>query len=115
MIIKKKILVKQEKTIQIFITGGTFDKSYDYIEGALYFEETHLPEILKRSRRQLDIQVETLMMMDSLEMGVKETDQIIVACQNSLCQKIVITHGTDKMVATAKALARANLKNKPSY
>ena len=52
------------------------------------------------------------MMMDSLEMRVKETDQIIVACQNSPCQKIVITHGTDKMVATAKASAKANLKNK---
>jgi L-asparaginase len=52
------------------------------------------------------------MMMDSLEMGVKETDQIIEACQNSSCQKIIITHGTDKMVATAKALAKANLKNK---
>lgn len=108
--------MKQEKTIQIFITGGTFDKSYDYIEGALYFKETHLPEMLKRSRCQLDIQVETLMMMDSLEMGVKETDQIIEACQNSSCQKIIITHGTDKMVATAKALAlakaKANLKNK---
>ena len=108
--------MKQEKIIQIFITGGTFDKSYDYIEGALYFKETHLPEMLKRSRCQLDIQVETLMMMDSLEMGVKETDQIIEACQNSSCQKIIITHGTDKMVATAKALAlakaKANLKNK---
>lgn len=109
---QQKKLVKKEKTIQIFITGGTFDKSYDYIEGALYFEKTHLPEMLKRSRCQLDIQVETLMMTDSLEMGVKETDQIIVACQNSPCQKIVITHGTDKMVATAKALAKANLKNK---
>jgi L-asparaginase len=109
---QQKKLVKKEKTIQIFITGGTFDKSYDYIEGALYFEKTHLPEMLKRSRCQLDIQVETLMMMDSLEMGVKETDQIIVACQNSPYQKIVITHGTDKMVATAKALAKANLKNK---
>ena len=108
--------MKQEKTIQIFITGGTFDKSYDYIEGALYFKETHLPEMLKRSRCQLNIQVETLMMMDSLEMGVKETDQIIEACQNSSCQKIIITHGADKMVTTAKALAKAkakaNLKNK---
>ena len=98
---QQKKLVKKEKTIQIFITGGTFDKSYDYIEGALYFEKTHLPEMLKRSRCQLDIQVETLMMMDSLEMGVKETDQIIVACQNSPCQKIVITHGTDTMEETA--------------
>ena len=98
--------------IQVFITGGTFDKSYDYIEGALYFKETHLPEMLKRSMCQLDIQVKTLMMVNSLEIGVKETDQIIEACQNSSCQKNIITHGIDNKVATAKALANANLKNK---
>ena len=31
--------------IQIFITGGTFDKSYDYINGELFFEKTHLPNL----------------------------------------------------------------------
>ena len=43
--------------IQIFITGGTFDKSYNYKDGNLFFEKTHLPEMLKRSKSQLDVEI----------------------------------------------------------
>jgi len=98
--------------IQIFITGGTFDKSYNYLNGELFFDETHIPEMLGRSRYQLEIDVETLMMMDSLEMKKSNLKKIINACAISKHQYIVITHGTDKMVTTAKALAKANLKDK---
>ena len=98
--------------IQIFITGGTFDKSYNYLNGELFFDETHIPEMLGRSRCQLEIDVETLMMMDSLEMKKSNLKKIINACAISKHQYIVITHGTDKMVTTAKALAKANLKDK---
>ena len=58
--------MKKNSSIQIFITGGTFDKSYDYINGDLYFEKTHIPEMLKRSRCRLNVKVDTLMMIDSL-------------------------------------------------
>ena len=98
--------------IQIFITGGTFDKSYNYINGDLYFEKTHLPEMLKRSRCQLDLKIETLMMIDSLEMNDSHFDKIISNCKNCNSDKIIITHGTDRMVETAKAIAQAELKNK---
>ena len=101
-----------EKSIQIFITGGTFDKSYNYIEGNLFFEKTHLPEMLQRSRCQLDTNVETLMMLDSLEMTVKELQRIIAACKNTPSNHIVITHGTDRMTQTAAALAAAQIKGK---
>ena len=92
--------------IQIFVTGGTFDKSYNHIQGALYFEKTHLPEMLERSRCQLDIQIDTLMMIDSLDMNTKHTDAIVAACMTSTSEKIVITHGTDRMVETAQILAQ---------
>lgn len=104
--------MSNKEKIQIFITGGTFDKSYDYINGVLYFKETHLPEMLKRSRCQLNIDFKTLMMMDSLEMGDNEIEQIIEACKNSTSNKIIITHGTDTITKTAKALAKAELKDK---
>ena len=58
--------------IQIFITGGTFDKSYNYIDVELFFKKTHLPEMLERSRCKLDIEVETLMMIDSLKMSTAD-------------------------------------------
>ena len=98
--------------IQIFITGGTFDKSYNYINGELFFEKTHLPEMLKRSRCQLDVEIETLMMIDSLEMNNSHFKNIISKCKNCNSDKIIITHGTDRMVDTAKEIEKAQLKNK---
>lgn len=101
-----------KNTIQIFVTGGTFDKSYNYIEGNLFFKETHLSEMLKRSRCQLDIKIDTLMMIDSLEMSEKNTQKIIEACRNTPLKNILITHGTDKMVETAAAIANSKLNDK---
>ena len=91
--------------IQILITGGTFDKSYNHINGDLFFEKTHLPEMLKRSKCRLKVEVKTLMMMDSLEMTEKDIDKIITQCIDSSYKKIVITHGTDTMVNTASKIA----------
>ena len=55
--------------IQVFVTGGTFDKEYNYLSGGLYFKETHIPTMLGRGRSTLDVDVRTLMMVDSLEMN----------------------------------------------
>ena len=98
--------------IKIFVTGGTFDKSYDYKSGNLFFKKTHLPEMLKRSRCNLKVSVETLMMTDSLEMTHKQKTHIISKCKSTKQKKIIITHGTDKMASTAEALAHSNLDNK---
>ena len=95
--------------IQIFITGGTFDKSYNYINGEPFFEKTHLPEMLERSRCKLDVEVETLMMIDSLDMKSSDLKKIISKCKNSKHKRIVITHGTDTLVNTAKAIAKEKL------
>ena len=92
--------------IQIFVTGGTFDKSYNYKNGNLFFEKTHIPEMLKRSKSQLKVQIKTLMMIDSLEMTKPDIKKIIFNCKNSTCNKIIITHGTDTMVNTAKFIAK---------
>lgn len=67
--------------IKILITGGTFDKEYDELNGQLFFKDTHLPEILKLGRCNLDIQIRTLMMIDSLEMQVADRDLIINHCK----------------------------------
>ena len=63
--------------------------------------------MLKRSRCQLDIKIDTLMMTDSLEMSEKDTQKIIEACRNTPSKNILITHGTDKMVETAAAIANS--------
>jgi len=92
-------------SIRIFITGGTFDKEYNELDGSLFFQDTHLPEMLKLGRCNLDVELRTLMMIDSLEMGVDERELIVFQCNKSDEDKIVITHGTDTMSETAKVLA----------
>jgi len=95
--------------IQVFVTGGTFDKEYNYITGELYFEDTHLKEMFERGRSSLDIDVKTLMMLDSLEMTEADRSIIVHNCVRCPDDKILITHGTDRMVETARALAEASI------
>ena len=104
--------MRTNNSIQIFITGGTFDKSYDYINGDLYFEKTHIPEMLERSRCHLDVTVKTLMMIDSLEMNQSHIDNIITNCIECESNKIVITHGTDRIVESAKKIQKAEIIGK---
>lgn len=91
--------------IQIFITGGTFDKEYDELNGSLYFKETHLYEMLQLGRSKLDLSITTLMMKDSLEFTEEDRKQIAEACINTSSDKIFITHGTDTMTITARYLS----------
>ena len=97
--------------IQILITGGTFDKSYNHISGDLFFEKTHIPEMLERSKCRLNVDVKTLMMIDSLEMTQKDIEKIIDECKKTKSSRIVITHGTDTIVNTAEKIAE-KIKNK---
>lgn len=98
--------------IQVFVTGGTFDKEYNFITGELYFKDTHLKEMFGRGRCTLDVDVKTLMMVDSLEMTEADRGNIIHNCRFAKSNQIIVTHGTDRMVETAKALAEANIENK---
>ena len=98
--------------IQVFVTGGTFDKEYDYINGKLYFQDSHLPKMFQFGRCTLDIDVKTLMMIDSLEMRDEDREIIAFNCRRSTFDKILITHGTDTIVQTAKYLASFGITDK---
>ncbi|MGB2086091.1 MAG: asparaginase domain-containing protein [Flavobacteriaceae bacterium] len=95
--------------IKLIVTGGTFDKTYDHINGKLFFEHTHIPKMLERSRCKLAVDVVPLMLKDSLEFDESDLKSIENACQNTSLRSIVITHGTDTMVETARRLAQLNL------
>jgi len=97
--------------IRILITGGTFDKEYNEITGELFFKDTHMLELLRLGRCKLDVEIRTLMMIDSLEMTDADRDLIAENCIKASEDKIVITHGTDTMANTAKVLAE-RVKNK---
>jgi L-asparaginase len=92
--------------ICIFVTGGTFDKTYDEITGRLTFGDTHLSEMLRLGRSRVEVSVRTLMMIDSLDMTDADREIVVRHCAACDQQRIVITHGTDTMVETAAAIAR---------
>ncbi len=97
--------------IRIFITGGTFDKEYNELNGELYFKDTHMSELLEKGRSKVPVEIRTLMMVDSLEMTGEDRDLIAHQCNQCEETMIVITHGTDTMSETAKVLAQ-KIKNK---
>jgi L-asparaginase len=93
--------------VRIFVTGGTFDKTYDEIRGQLAFTDTHLPEMLKLGRSRVEVTVRTLMMIDSLEMTDHHRAEIVAGCREADETRILVTHGTDTLIETARALADA--------
>jgi L-asparaginase len=95
--------------IRIFVTGGTFDKEYNELTGALSFQDTHLPEMLRLGRSRVEVSVRTLMMIDSLDMTDADRAIVVDQCRQAGESRLLITHGTDTMVDTAAALARAGL------
>jgi len=93
--------------IRIVVTGGTFDKQYDELKGALSFTATHLPEMLRLGRSRVETTIESLMMIDSLDMTDADRARIVQSCIHCPETRIVITHGTDTMVETARVVAQA--------
>ena len=90
--------------IHILATGGTFDKEYNEVTGALYFKDTHVREMLRLARSGLDLEVRTLMMIDSTEMSAVDREMILKSCLAPGWDRIVISHGTDTMAETARYL-----------
>ena len=93
----------------VVVTGGTFDKEYDELRGTLSFGKTHLPEMLKLGRCRLRTRILRLMMKDSLYMTAADRRRVLEACAKAPESRIVVTHGTDTMVETAKVLGAAGL------
>jgi len=92
--------------IRIFVTGGTFDKEYNELNGKLYFKDTHLHEMLILGRSRVEVDIRTLMMIDSLDMTEDDRLLVVQHCQKATEDRIVITHRTDTMTDTARVLAQ---------
>src|SRR5689334_17776763 len=93
--------------IRILVTGGTFDKEYNELTGELFFKSTHAGDMLRLGRCLLDVEIETLMMIDSLQMTQSDRRLILDRCRAVPENRIVITHGTDTMPETAAVLGPA--------
>jgi L-asparaginase len=92
--------------IRIIVTGGTFDKEYNELTGELFFQKTHIPDMLRLGRCHLDVAIESLMMIDSLQMTDAGRQLILERCAAAEEKRIVITHGTDTLEHTAAVLGK---------
>ncbi len=98
--------------IRIIITGGTFDKHYDELNGELTFKDSHLPEILRYVRATVPIELEINQLIDSLDMQMSNRMRILESCRQAPEEGIIIIHGTDTMTETAKLLGDAGLEKR---
>ncbi len=100
-------IIIMDKVIRIIVTGGTFDKEYNEIDGDLYFKNSHVQNMLDLGRSRLDLNIQTLMMIDSCDMTAEDREIIVKNCGKAPEKKIIVTHGTDTIVETAKLLANS--------
>lgn len=90
--------------IQIFTTGGTIDKVYFDALSEYQVGPTAVADILRENNVQCDHQVSQLMRKDSLELTDEDRAAIRDAIETSDAARVLITHGTDTMVDTARTL-----------
>jgi len=103
--------MKKEDIIRVLITGGTIDKEYNPVTGELTFAKSHLSRMLDQVRCRVKVVLEEIMLKDSLQMRSEDREEILKRCVGCPEDKIIITHGTDTMVETARVLGK-NLKGK---
>lgn len=90
--------------IRIITTGGTFDKLYDAVKGELTFRESQLPRILQQARVTLPVHLDALFAVDSLQMTESQRQDIVDDALSCVEKRVIIVHGTDTMVKTARLL-----------
>jgi L-asparaginase len=98
--------------VRLILTGGTIDKAYNELTGALEFDKPHIHEMLNVGRLQVDVKVSEVMQMDSLEMVEADRRVIAEACKNSSEDQVIILHGTDTMPETARYIEEYALHDK---
>jgi L-asparaginase len=96
-------------TLRLIATGGTFDKHYNELTGVLGFADSHMPEVVKRARLTIPVELQVLPLLDSLDMQDADRQRVLEACQAASEKAIVIVHGTDTMPQTATVLGAAKL------
>jgi L-asparaginase len=91
--------------IKIFTVGGTIDKIYFDAKSSYQVGPPNIAEILAELSLNIDYEVTSLMQKDSLDMSDEDRELIRTSVSQATADRIVITHGTDTMVATAERLS----------
>ncbi len=99
--------MNKKDTIRILVTGGTIDKEYDPITGELTFAKSHLSNMLNQVRCKAKFVLEEIMLKDSLQMRDEDREEILKRCVHCSESEVIITHGTDTIVETARFLGKS--------
>lgn len=95
-------------SLHIVACGGTFDKIYLPNEGQLGFGSSVVERLLQQAKFPEDISVSHPMTIDSLEMTDKHRESLAQHILELPCQHVIVVHGTDTMVASARHIAMSN-------
>ena len=90
--------------IKIFTTGGTIDKIYFDQKSEFQVGEPQIVQLLDEANIVLDYEVESILRKDSLDLTEEDRQLIVDHIRNDPNQRILITHGTDTMLETARLL-----------
>lgn len=90
--------------IKFIATGGTIDKIYFDRENQFQIGEPAVSEVLKEANATFDFDVDSVLRKDSLDMT--DNDRLLIRDRVLSCpeRRIVVTHGTDTMIETARVL-----------
>ncbi len=91
--------------IKIFTTGGSLDKGYSTRESAFVVMDPQLPSVFAEAGVEVAFDVEALFRKDSLDLTDEDRSIIRRRVEEHSCQRILITHGTDTMGETGRALS----------
>lgn len=90
--------------IKIFTTGGTFDKIYFDAKSEFHIGDPIIGELLEEANVSFEYDITPLFKKDSLDINDADREMIREAVSNAVENRVLITHGTDSMVETARAL-----------
>lgn len=93
--------------IALIQTGGTIDKDYPKSIRGWAFEigDPAFVRIIEKLPKTMEWEIIPLLKKDSLEINTTDRKDILMACETAKCNQIIITHGTDTLLETAKTLA----------
>ena len=91
--------------ILVLTTGGTIDKNYFDALSEYQIVDSGIPALLQEARVALPLRIEEVCRKDSLELTDQDRAEIARRIAEAPETQVVITHGTDTMTETAKALA----------
>jgi L-asparaginase len=91
--------------IKFFTTGGTIDKVYFDAKSEYAVGPPQVEEVLKEANVAFDYEIESILRKDSLDMTEQDRQLVRQRVESEASPLIIVTHGTDTMIETAKALA----------